>query len=307
MLKVGVQSGDWYDNDRPLESLEYIKECGFEAIDFNIDNYLDTQRLAKEGVHETFFDQPIEDILKFFEPLKEATEKTGIIISQMHAPFPIWFEGLDDVNEYITMALDKCFAVCEYVGCPAIVVHPSRNPDRRVEFELNAGIYRKLIPIIKKYKGVKICTENIFTHQGIRIIEGRLSNPDDACALVDLLNEEAGGEYFGFCLDIGHANLTKNKIGEFVKSLGKRLTILHIHDNDGNEDIHMVPYSYLSADRKTVIDWDGFVKSLREIGYDGTLSFETFRICHVYPKAVHTSVLRLIADIGHYWKKEIEK
>lgn len=227
-------------------------------------------------------------------------------MSQMHAPFPVWFEGREDVNDYILGVLDKCFAVCEYLGCPAIVVHPSRKPDRREEFELNASVYRRMIPIIKKYRGVKICLENIFTHQGLRIIEGRLSNPDDACALVDLLNEESGGEYFGFCLDVGHANLTGNKIGEFVKSLGKRLTILHIHDNDGKEDLHMIPYSYLERDLGHIINWDAFVAALKDINYQGALGFETHRIFSAYPKAAHTSALRLISDIGHEWVHEIK-
>ena len=307
MIKVGVQSGDWYDYERPLESLEFIKSCGFDAIDLNIDNRVDTQRLAKEGISLNFFDKTAKELCEYFAPLREATKKTGVSVSQMHAPFPVWFEGKDEINEYMLTVLDKCFALCEFLECPAIVVHPSRNPSRRAEFELNANIYRKMIPLIKKYKGVKICLENIFTHQGVRIIEGRLSNSDDACALVDLLNEEAGGDYFGFCLDIGHANLTKNKIGEFVRALGDRLTILHIHDNDGNEDLHMIPYSYLAQDKKCVIDWDDFVQSLKDIGYKGTLAFETFRICHVYPQTVQPAALRLIASIGHCWADRINE
>ena len=30
MLKVGVQTGGWYDHDNALKSFEYIKECGFD-------------------------------------------------------------------------------------------------------------------------------------------------------------------------------------------------------------------------------------------------------------------------------------
>lgn len=307
MLKVGVQSGDWYDYERPQESLEFIKSCGFDAIDLNIDNRIDTTRLQKEGIYPNFFDKTAEEICEYFATLREATLKTGVSISQMHAPFPVWFEGREELNEYMLGILDKCFALCEYLECPAIVVHPSRNPSRREEFELNANNYRKMIPLIKKYRGVKICLENIFTHQGVRIIEGRLSNPDDACALVDLLNGEAGGDYFGFCLDIGHANLTKNKIGEFIRTLGDRLTILHIHDNDGNEDLHMIPYSYLAQDKKCVIDWDDFAEALKDINYEGTLAFETFRVCHVYPPEVVPAALRLIASIGHCWASRINE
>ena len=306
MLKVGVQSAGWYSKNDPMGSFRYIKECGFESIDFNIDHYLSTAKLVKEGVYPSFFDQSIEDILAFFTPLKEASEATGVEIGQMHAPFPVWFKDLDEVNDYIFMALDKCFAVAEYLNCPAIVVHPVNRSTKEKEWDTNLMIYRRLIPVIKKYKGVKICLENIFSRCPGRIIEGRLANVADACRMIDILNEEAGGDYFGFCLDVGHANLTNRNIKEYVKELGKRLTILHIHDNSGHEDLHMIPYSYLATPSSHVCDWNGFVEGLKEIGYPGVIAFETFRIFSAYPKAVHTQVLKLISGIGHYWAECID-
>ena len=115
MLRIGVQSASWYNREDPLGSFEYIKSCGFDAVDLNIDGYLSTSKLNKEGMTETFFDQSLEEILAHFTPLKEASEKTGVVISQMHAPFPAYFPGNDALNEYIRMVMDKCFAVCEYV------------------------------------------------------------------------------------------------------------------------------------------------------------------------------------------------
>lgn len=305
MLKVGVQSAGWYDKNEPMKSFEYIKSCGFEATDFNIDHYLNTGKLDKEGLMPTFFDKSTEEILEFFTPLKEASEATGVAIAQMHAPFPVWFKEKDEVNDYIRMALDKCFAVCEYIHCPAIVVHPVSRSTKEKEWDTNMELYRNLIPLIKKYSGVKICLENIFSRRPNRIIEGRLSNAADACRMIDELNAEAGGDYFGFCLDVGHANLTNRNIKEYVKELGSRLTILHIHDNNGLEDLHMIPYSYLATGSSHVCDWEGFVEGLKEIGYKGVLAFETFRIFSAYPKAVHTEALRLISAIGHYWAETI--
>ena len=301
MLKVGVQSAGWYDHKKALESFEYIKSCGFEAIDYNIDHYLSPSKLAKEGIYPTIFDKSVEEVLEYFTPLKEASEKTGVIIGQMHAPFPVWYKDCDEANDYIFMALDKCFAVCEYIGCPAIVVHPVQRSTKEKEWETNLSLYRGLIPVIKKYKGVKICLENIFSRQSGRIIEGRLSNAADACKMIDILNEEAGGDYFGFCFDIGHANLTHRNVKEFVKEMGHRLTILHIHDNNAIDDLHMIPYSYLVNGSSHVCDWTGFVEALKEIGYEGVLAFETFRMFSAYPPAVHTEALRLISGIGHYW------
>ncbi len=305
MLKVGVQSAGWYDKNEPMKSFEYIKSCGFEATDFNIDHYLNTGKLDKEGLMPTFFDKSTEEILEFFTPLKEASEATGVAVAQMHAPFPVWFKEKDEVNDYIRMALDKCFAVCEYIHCPAVVVHPVSRSTKEKEWDTNMELYRSLIPLIKKYDGVKICLENIFSRRPNRIIEGRLSNAADACRMIDALNEEAGGDYFGFCLDVGHANLTNRNIKEYVKEIGSRLTILHIHDNNGLEDLHMIPYSYLATGSSHVCDWEGFVEGLKEIGYKGVLAFETFRIFSAYPKPVHTEALKLISAIGHCWSETI--
>lgn len=307
MLKTGVQSAGWFDMNDPTGSFEYIKSCGFEAVDFNIDHYLKPNVLAKEGISETFFDRSVEDILSFFTPLKEASEKTGVIISLMHAPFPCFFRDMPELNEYIVGVLDKCLAACEYVGCPAIVVHPNAGENKNDELELNLDLYRTLIPIVKKYHGVKICSENIFIRRGQRMVAGRFADAAEACRLIDTLNEEAGGDYFGFCLDVGHANLTARNVHDFVVELGDRLTILHIHDNNGMEDFHMIPYSYLTTSSLHVCDWQGFVDGLAESGYSGTLAFETFRIFSAYPKAVHTEALRLISAIGHYWAEQIEE
>ena len=116
---------------------------------------------------------------------------------------------------------------------------------------------------------------------------------------IDTLNAEAGEELFGFCLDVGHANLTAKNLYEYIKTLGHRLTILHIHDNDARSDLHQMPYTH-------TVDWEGFIEGLRAIDFRGTLGFETFRVMGTFPKAVHPSALRLISDIGWYFASRIE-
>ena len=308
MLKVGVDSFGWYDPENILASFEYIKECGFDSVDYGFGKQLgDGWKVAKEGIVETVFDKSTEEVLEFYRPLKEASEKTGVNICQTHAPFPTWFNGLDEINDYFAMALDKCFAVCEYLGCPAIVIHPISRSTFEKETDSTLTMYRRYIPLIKKYKGVKICIENIFDRlPSKRVIEGRLSNARDLAEIIDLLNEEAGGEYFGCCFDVGHAMLTHRDVNEFVKTLGDRLTVLHIHDNNGLDDQHVMPYSCLDGTGHTVGDWDGFVDGLREIGYKGTICFETFRILKIFPKDVHTEALKLVSAIGHSWARRIE-
>lgn len=304
-MKIGIATASLYHVDQPLLSLKKIKEGGFDCIDLNLSHFFKSETANKEGLYPNLFDLDMEGIFESLAPLKQALEQTKITVSQMHATYPVWFPDNDALNDYLLTVLDKSFAICKYFNCPAIVVHPVQGANREDEWELNLSLYRRLIPIVKKYEGVKCCLENLFVHQGARIIEGRLSNADEICRLHDTLNEEAGGAYFGICFDVGHANLTGCNIREYLRTLGDRLTVLHIHDNNGTFDQHLAPYSSVIGRRETTCDWNGFLQGLREIGYRGVLSFESDCVFRIYPAAVHAEVLKLISAIGRYWSSVI--
>ena len=56
---------------------------------------------------------------------------------------------------------------------------------------------------------------------------------------------------------------------EMVRALGyKRLKALHIHDIDGINDNHQIPFSLN-------INFDAVTKALKEIGYDGYYTLES--------------------------------
>ena len=115
MLKVGVQSAGWYNSKDPLGSFERIKACGFNAVDYNIDGYLNGWGMAQSGVVPTIFDKSVEELLEFFTPLKEASEKTGVTIGQMHAPFAVWFKDKDECfKQAISMTCDRIMR-CEHI------------------------------------------------------------------------------------------------------------------------------------------------------------------------------------------------
>ena len=61
---------------------------------------------------------------------------------------------------------------------------------------------------------------------------------------IDEMNDKYGAEVMGFCFDTGHANLVGIKFQEFIQTLGSRLKVLHVHDNDGMADLHQVPFTF---------------------------------------------------------------
>lgn len=257
-----------------------------------------------DGTLNTFYDATIEELLERYRPVKEALERNKVSFGQAHAPFPCYIDGADKVNSYLIQVFEKECAILQYLGCPALVVHPFSCKDKEKEKEVNLSMYRQLIPAAKKY-GVKICLENMFQFPKGHGVVGACGDAAEACWYIDTLNAEAGADVFGYCLDIGHANLCGRNLRNEIRLLGNRLTILHIHDNEGLNDLHLIPYTQKANGRNTT-DWEGFLEGLRDIHYQGTLNFETFAGLYDVPKELIPSFLRLIADIGQYFKSRIE-
>ena len=305
MLRIGTQSDNWYSDLDPEGSIAYIKSCGFTAVDFNMNAYIKVGELH-DGTppYTSFYDKSIPELYEYFTPLKEACEKHDVAIAQLHGPFPTWYNDGGELNDYMIMVMEKCLAVCAFLNCPGMVVHPVHGAGD-AEWESNLWVYRQLIPAAKKY-GVKILLENIFGRYNGRFIQGRVSSPDLACKYFDELNAEAGFDAFGFCFDVGHAIITCQNIPAFIRQLGPRLTNLHIHDNNGLDDLHLTPYTCVTTGANLVCDWEGIIEALKDIGYRGALCFETFRAFRIAPKAVWPELFKLQSAIGRYFASRIE-
>ena len=165
------------------------------------------------------------------------------------------------------------------------------------EWELNINSYAKLIPVAKKHH-VTICLENMFTAYRGKRYSACCSDFTTACKYVDTLNEMAGEKIFGFCLDTGHALLLGKDIKQAIVQLGDRIVAFHAHDNDGQGDQHLAPYM-------GILDWNRFVEGLKEIGYNRTLSFETYNTLNVFDKELAPEVLKLIAKTGKMFAKRL--
>ena len=303
MITVGTQSAYWFSWKEPDESLRRAKSWGFGAVDFGMPGVP-----VNNEAPTSYYDKPLEEILETMRTFKAAADKNGIVYSQCHAPFPLWVKGCDNFNAYMVTVMEKICAAAHELGCPAIVAHPISRTLREVEIETNLAMYRSFMPFAKKY-GVKICLENMFSGAGGRLSEASCADADETVFYIDKLNEEAGADLFGYCFDIGHANLMKRNMREFINRLGKeRLTCLHIHDNDGQDDLHLAPYTQVRLRSKCnwSTDWEGVIEGLRDIGYDGALAFETFRVTELTPRELWPASLTYIASVGHYFKSRIE-
>ena len=267
MLKIGVQSKGILDSELlDLETgFERIKKAGFDCIDLNLDVFLKNSELY-QGEMNRFFEQSMEELRQYFTSYQEGAEQYSLSWSQMHAPYPVWVLGREEQNRImIETVTPKCLAIAGFLGIPYVVIHPFKMQYRqtcREERRQNLTFFKNLIQPAREHN-VTICLENLYESVGGRLVEGVCSAPEEAVRYIDSLNEEAGEERFGFCLDTGHLNLVKRPPYETVLRLGRRIKILHLHENDGIEDLHQIPYTF-GRKAGDGFDWEGMLAGLRE-------------------------------------------
>ena len=303
MLQIGMQTRNIIKDENPLEGFMQLKEAGFSCADFSLNAYLDNKALYRGEVN-SFFDKTVEELETYFALHKEAAQSAGIRIHQMHMPYPLCVpNGKQEINDYLrNVVAPKSLYVCKFLECKYIVVHGFKMAkylgSEALEWEQTEAFLHSLAPLAKEL-GITMCVENLYNSIGDHMVEGPCCDARVVAERIDRFNARYDAEVLGFCFDIGHANLIGLDICKFITTLGTRLKVLHIHDNDGVRDLHQIPYTFTKTrENKTSTDWDGFLQGLREIGFKGVLNFEASPVVSAFPEELKQEVLHFLAKIG---------
>lgn len=310
MIGIGVQTQNVVQDKNPQDGFQMLKEAGFDSCDFSLNGYLKNIEIYR-GNRNHFFDRSIKDLEDFFTGHKEAAKEKGVSIHQMHMPYPIFVpKASEEINEYLWQQVAiKSMHICHFLGCPYIVIHGFKLArylgSEELEWQQTAKFLETILPIAKEY-GITVCMENLYESIADHIIEGPGCDALKAVQRIDALNERYGAEVLGFCFDAGHANLVGIDYEKFLTRLGHRLKVLHLHDNDGRSDLHQIPYTFTrTRENASSTDWEGLLRGLAAIRFDGVLSFETAPVLNAFPEKMKFETLRFIASIGAYWKEEL--
>jgi sugar phosphate isomerase/epimerase len=295
-----VQTGSILEKFGIDEGFRMIREAGFDGVDFNIDHTLPSDIIASGGT-VALYDAGEEALIEAMRPYKEAADRHGIEIVQMHAPFPSYVKS-EAGNAYVLKAIAACIRAAAFFSCKYLIVHPfflgyddKLTPE--AEWAKNIEGYSALIPAAKKY-GVTICLENMFSSHKGKIYAACCADMAEANRYIDRLNEIAGEKIFAFCLDTGHALLVGKDIYQAIRELGPRLETLHVHDNNGAQDQHLFPYM-------GVLDWERFTKGLKDAGYKGALSFETYNAMNVIDDELAFEALTFLGAVRRLFAKRV--
>ena len=257
-------------------SFAKISEHGYECIDY--------QGLA--DINTDFFKSDIGEFEKTLKTHREYIESHGLRVTQAHGPWP-FPENHGEGEGYKTLmdASKKAVYGAHVLGSTRLVVHPlmpfGEGGDRADEvFMINERFLSELSEYAVQY-GVIICLENL------PFKEYPLSSPDAVISVVD----KVAHPNLKICLDTGHGVIFDRDLARVVRNIGSRLETVHIHDNMGEVDQHLIPGD-------GIIKWDEFAAALKEIGYDKIISIETSPKFGQFPEELWEERGRLLADIS---------
>ena len=227
---------------------DFQKKMGFEALDFELNRYT---HLLGEGVKAAT------------EFALEYSQKIGLPIEICHLPFRTDAQGEPDDHFFTRMyhAID----CAKMLGVSCAAIHPDSSAlpvegyDIRKQHERSIRLLTPSVEYANK-NGVQLAVENmrplfleVPTHRYCQTAE-------ELCAVAD----EMG---IGVCWDFGHANIAALQQSEALTYVGKRLKLIHINDNHGIQDVHLLPWT-------GTVDWADAMKGLAATGYDGPFNFE---------------------------------
>ncbi len=311
-MNIGVQTQNIVADTNPSEGFGMLSEIGFSSVDFSLNGYLKNTSIYEAELND-FFSRPLSALEQFFAPHKLGAKKAGITISQMHMPYPVYVpRGSSRLNEYLQKEVaPKSMQICHFFGCPYIVVHGFKLAHylgtEQAEWEQTQRFIDSIAPMAKEMN-ITICIENLYDSVAGHLVEGPCCDVRKAVERIDRINEKYHAQVLGFCFDTGHANLVGIDFEQFITALDYRLKVLHIHDNDGIDDLHQIPFTFTrTRENASSTDWDGFLQGLRNIHFDRTLSFETAPVLKAFPEQLKLDALAFIYKIGAYFSQSVEE
>ena len=219
--------------------------------------------MKKHGIHAAeLSDEHGEMLLKRGDPktvgaeYKAFLERENFTMTQGHLWLKIRLCTDADAYEKLCGWLDLYHAI----GIRNGVLHVDRCPNEPdLTWEEKAAKNIELLKKVDAYLGdreFKVCLENI---------GGIAASVEQINYMIDAV----GDRHLGICLDTGHLNLAADKDQvRFIRTAGDRLHALHIADNEGERDQHMMPFG------RGQIKFEKVAAALREIGYSDLFNLE---------------------------------
>lgn len=285
MLEISVWSS-YFNRLSPEEAVLAFKEAGLRNMELSRDH---GQVLLDRGKQV----QTANDFLEF-------CRKNNFSINQGHICMK---DVQQDKPQKDIDILKKWIEFYKLLNIQYIVVHIGKGltppPIHLSTEEIFIRRVDAIRELLKCVEGTKycLCIENLVAN---------VRTGQEMQALMEAINSPN----LGVCYDTGHLNqVHKIETQEnFINCVGKWIKAIHINDNDGMHEQHILPYSQcldLPPHGVHRIEFDEVLRGLKKINFSGTLNFELPGESEA-PIEILRIKLEYIKRMGEYMRKRME-
>ncbi len=279
---------------RPRVALTKIRKAGFEEFVLDFNSF--TGGIASKQHREDTLAHWREWLQKYVTEIDGQGFRKRIAI----APHFVQKQEIPHMESLKTELVKECIKYAGEYGYEYIVVSPFEGNSLEEVMSINTDFYLSLVEHAKE-AGVMILIVNALRDLNGHPLRGFCSEPSQAVALVDKLNDAAGAEVFGFCLDIGVCNMVGQNMFYVVTALGERLKSLYLYDNDGVHNNRLMPF-FAANGAGSQLDWLNLIRGLRSVRFDGpAILFFSSTLMALSP-----SLRQMFLEFAHKMAKYLE-
>lgn len=301
--------------ERPKKGILTVKSCGFDKMLLDIAAVCPADELENFGKETGSREKEKQGRVRAAEDPKGLSDSFQLLLEQCReyqvdlpiarAPYLYRDTARDDLEGLLSELTAESMKVCGQAGCRYLIVNPLFAGVRRGnEWEANRKYYLSLADSARK-NNVTILLENQCRDINGHLVRGICTDAVETAEWIDRLNQEAGEERFGFCLDAGVCNLCGQDMQNFTVLLGNRIKAVILRDCDGHNETSMLPFTSVGRGRQQT-DWTGLIRGLREICFDGALIMDFGSTTAAFSHLLRPQLLQLAKSIADYFKWQIE-
>lgn len=152
-------------------------------------------------------------------------------------------------GDSILSELKQEVAECSEFGIETLVIHLTNGNTPPPVSSVGIRRIEQLIKLAEHLK-IQLAFENVRKSEHVRYVLDSFLSP-----------------YVGLCYDSGHEHIWSPDI-DWLNEYGTRVFAVHLHDNNGDSDLHLIPFD-------GTIDWIKKTKQIAKSSYTGTITIES--------------------------------
>ncbi len=223
---------------RPEEDIAWAADNGFDFIDLSL--------------------EPDQSLPEQIDPLSIRAElgRHGIgIVGHMAWYLPVGCP-MPLLRHAAVAAATAALEAFGRIGCAQATIHtqwPTHSFTIAEGLAFQIESFHALIPVARQ--------------AGVVLMLEPAASPNDLPDHIETILKAVPG--LALHLDLGHGNLNGFTPIDWIRRFAGRIVHLHAHDNNGRDDQHLPPGT-------GIINWTDTIRALKAIGYDGTITIESF-------------------------------